>query len=898
MTGTSVGLNGEPVKFLGAYTKNITLNLGLSTNPTTVNVILAEDPCNDVFFIEPTLGTFHVITAGPDFSFGGVITKFERDISDIGGRLIRVSMSDPREIMRSIPVILAPGSQQIAQTINDGTECSILDVFGAFDQAGGLINLSQWNEAGMYYTYLLAALNGENIPFGDQIVPVPQQIAKAFGERYRFHLDDISIRIFNEYRINTNLVPISNIIEDLSQKFAFDWFVESSRAADDIIDVYIRIVDRSVENIDISLQDFLDDHEDRVVSATSGVELRNDVACLALQGAPIEQLLRVTIEGQANEPIDLVPESGANNYIMTEEEMRVVIAGKQKWEMWLASNAGPAVVSSGVDSSGVPYSVIDFDSGFGRLGYSRYGGVLNDFDINPLLAVRDVGDLNNLIVEQPGIPKNVLRTPLYLAGAKYANAGKIYQKLKSHALKSYGKRWVHSPIGDEIIESAWTRDAVSSSPGQVTGDNDPNEYFRQSDGRTRAYIEFSTDPQGGAFSLGLADLTNLFGNQDIFRNVTRFGRTYSSLFPGQPGQYGDILNLELKNAFNPDTAVVTQLDKADYTYNNSVVTTPTVRTSLYVAATPDKDGVIKIDAPVMEPKMDPQELLRLIRKAYASGVVPGGAANRQQRRNAQQAELDEQIDADVDIADASDDITVTVVENGETVSRVYPGKVGSPNEPGQKKEDADGNNLPTEARVPHKFKKIFGNHLWSIGVRAHQPEYAYIPVRSRYNRYGPVFSKNLGPESQGQIQIIQDDGFAPWEFGGASLMISAMQLKVDNASSLQKEIFSASITVENFPKYNIGQSLGKNSNINSIDINFSDQGVTTSYNLQTFVRRFGEFSKEDWARLALYANTGALTLSPSQQANFMESSRFRVMKQMTADGGFSTRSTGGVADLG
>lgn len=56
--------------------------------------------------------------------------------------------------------------------------------------------------------------------------------------------------------MNTNLNPISNLIEDLSSRNAFDWFVEFTRAADNIIDVTIKLVDRSIDNIDLDLQFF------------------------------------------------------------------------------------------------------------------------------------------------------------------------------------------------------------------------------------------------------------------------------------------------------------------------------------------------------------------------------------------------------------------------------------------------------------------------------------------------------------------------------------------------------------------------------------------------------------------------------------------------------------------
>jgi hypothetical protein len=182
--------------------------------------------------------------------------------------------------------------------------------------------------------------------------------------------------------------------------------------------------------------------------------------------------------------------------------------------------------------------------------------------------------------------------------------------------------------------------------------------------------------------------------------------------------------------------------------------------------------------------------------------------------------------------------------------------------------------------VQNKLKLFLGgsDSMWGMHARAYQPDFVYIPTRSRTLRYGPVFSDQLSLASQGKLQIIQDDGFSPWEFGSVSLMIDAMQLKVNNATSLQKEAFSANIQVEGFPQFNIGDSLEKNSNINSISMSFGDGGVKTTYGLQTYTRKFGEISKEDWARLAFILNNGGSRTLPQQQASFVSQYNVNVDK--------------------
>jgi hypothetical protein len=895
MTATTLGLNG-PVMFLGAYVKNVTSNLGMSINPSTVTVMLVEDPPNGINFTQPAVGSFQLLEVGAAFSFGGVITKIEKDIRLISGRAIRVTIADPREIMRCIPVILCPGFQDVAYAVAQ-TECSVLDLFGAYAIGGGALNVSGWTEAGIQYSRLVSALSGDNIRFGTTLVPIDQQVAKAFGVQYRFDLSELDELVDPDYRINTNLAPISNIIEDLSSKFSFDWYIESELATDGIVDVTIKVIDRAEDNIDISLPEFLSSHDGRVVSCTSGVELRNDVAFTVLCGASVEQLQRLSIRGMANEPMDLTTESGSNAYVMTEEEMRVVIAGRHQWELWLAMQAGAP--SEDFNSSGN----IDYNGGFSRRGFSRYGGYLNDYDIDPLFYVRNSSEIQNLINGSPNIPKNPLRNNLALLSAKYTNAGKVFEKLRAHSEKSYGKRWVHEDVSDDIIDSAWTRDTIAGlvSSSVSVGSTDPNEYFRQSDGRTRAYVEFTNEDAGGAFSLGLSNLTTLFGDQNVFRNVTAFGNTFSTILPGLPGQIGGVLNLELRNNFSPGNCIVTGMEKCDYVYNSSATLTPSSKTSLYVAGTVEKDGVICIGGPVLEQTLSIDALFQLILNSGAagagvSGVIGGGGMNGQ-AINAQI--LNQMVQQGISPNDAVD-ILYSPDNNSVSKSRAIPPAgaeaAQAASASGVGAADADGNIMGESIRVKARLKRVYGNYLFNMGVRAYQPKYAYIPVKSRYRRYGPVYATER-EGAQGKLEIIQDDGFAPWEFGSAALMIDAMQRKVDNASSNQKEVFSANITIEGFPAFNIGDSLEKNANINSIVINFGDNGVSTSYSLQTFVRKFGEFSKEDWARIALFANSGALKILPNQQALFHNRSLFRVSKQLKGGTQYPGMSVGGAGSL-
>lgn len=775
-TYTNLGLSDGP-KFLGAYITDVNNSIGFAVNPSTCSVTLVED--TDAIFETPTLGSFNRITLGNSWYFDGIITNFNTDIQNIGGRTIQVNMSDAREIMKSITMILAPGCQDIVDTL--GSRCAVLDVYGSYfiSEENSTLNLSGWNGTGMEVSMILAALKGQNIQFGSVDFNVPKLLANIYGETYSFDFSELEDYVNAGYRVNTNLISLAEFVDDLAQRNAFEWFIEAERGEDGIVVVTCRIINRRVDNEDISLDVFASLHEN-VVSISSGLELRNDLNCTVLQGAFRETLTKVDIAGLANEPIDLSPEGGSEAYYMTEGEMRAVLGGRTSWEVWLS---------------------IPGENGGGE-GFSRYGGTLEDSYVNPIIKARTI--INDM---RQGKIKNTDRTKAYLASANFGKVGLIFEKLRSHAEDTYGKRWVHGSVLDEIIDSAWTQDIVA-------GNDNPNEYFRQEDGRTRCYLEFSND-QGGAFTLGLNNLTNIFPSTNLFNNVIVFGGTFESFVTGS-----EIINCELAGNYTTANAIL-DTDKSNYIYDQT-------KAKLYVAATLDKDGVVKIDAPVLESSPSKVDLINKIIQANTSTTA--------------------------------------------TYS------------------DADGNTVTTENYIKNMLSRFYGINPFRFFSRCHQPKFAYIPTRSRLFRYGPVFSQYIERDFSGKLEMIQDDSFAPWEFGSTSLMLEVMQLKVDLSSSAIFNVQTGNVVVEGYPLRRIGDAIGFNSNISSIQFTVSN-GVRTTYGLQSYTKKFGELSNDELTRLTLIALRRGNKITPENIASYIDNYSVKVNKQFTGRG---NRGAGGL----
>jgi len=756
MTATTIG-GVQQVR--DAYVSNVSANLSVSSNPSTCTVTIVEDEIASpqVLFDEPEPGIFDTVKVG-QFEFGGIITSWTKDVRNTSGRKVQINLADPREIMKSVPLILAPGYRSLISQI-DGTGCSLIDIFGSFDDSNGTgLNLSGWNEAGMPYSSIALALKGGKTNSYDATeFKIRRQEASVFGELYRFNLDEVTARVDTGYRLTGNLINLADVLQDLANRHSFDWFVESTRTSDGGIDVVIKTIDRSTDNTDTSFDDFLAANSGFVMSANRGYELRNEIACVALYGAHVENITALTIEGLANNPVDLSQEGFNVAYRMSEIEMRYLLTSKEEWRQWVQVNGG-----------------ID-----------RYtaGGASQVTSIASLWVAADPSEIPDLD-NQLGISQE--RSTISEADEEVI--GKLYDKLKSAAEETYGKRFLFSLPGNfDTIEAAWTRDLIS---GTSTSTSDPNEYFRNENGKTRCYVEFKpttnlTSTPGGVLGIGGGFIA---------------GKGVSAPQP---------LDLELKEQFGIGKFSI-EADKSDWIVFSD---------KLYVAATIEEgSSVVRIDSPTLQSDIDVNATLD-----FLANNTPGGQHN--------------------------------TAQNG-------------------------GTSRDKKYRIQLKRQRIAGGLGSILYGKAFQPTRVFVPTKNKFLRYGPVISSNVGAESQGKLEIENDDGFSPWEFGGESLMQTAMQLRVDNSSSSVKKVENGRITIEGLPRQTFGESIGLNSNISSISISFgAGSAVSTTYELRTFLRKFGELSKDELAILSLLARRAGPRIFAQDTIGFINKNRPHIARQ-------------------
>lgn len=171
------------------------------------------------------------------------------------------------------------------------------------------------------------------------------------------------------------------------------------------------------------------------------------------------------------------------------------------------------------------------------------------------------------------------------------------------------------------------------------------------------------------------------------------------------------------------------------------------------------------------------------------------------------------------------------------------------------------------------------------------PDAVAIPIRSNVLTYGPW--SIVGPP--GGIHVEQNDGLVPWEYGSYSIMNEAANSIVGAGLTNMQVSEVGSVTIAGYPDLPLGAEINVGSNLNgqhlaesrtssyqswngsfgqipfsyqslshtygfqwqglfgpnisSINISVDDNGIKTTYNMQTYTPKFGRFSELNAYRL-------------------------------------------------
>ena len=132
------------------------------------------------------------------------------------------------------------------------------------------------------------------------------------------------------------------------------------------------------------------------------------------------------------------------------------------------------------------------------------------------------------------------------------------------------------------------------------------------------------------------------------------------------------------------------------------------------------------------------------------------------------------------------------------------------------------------------------------------PTIICIPQESNMYTWGPWYSYGKGENRHfGKAAVEQDTNLRPEVFGSASSLDKAAfsLVNADTADMYASE--SGSITLAEFPQYNIADRFNANGPyITKMDVSVGTNGLTTSYSFSTWTRKFGKIAKYNVTRMA------------------------------------------------
>lgn len=127
-----------------------------------------------------------------------------------------------------------------------------------------------------------------------------------------------------------------------------------------------------------------------------------------------------------------------------------------------------------------------------------------------------------------------------------------------------------------------------------------------------------------------------------------------------------------------------------------------------------------------------------------------------------------------------------------------------------------------------------------------------VPLTSKWTTYGPYYYQD--DSLQRNIGFDVDESLVPWNFNRPSN--SGWFAAIDEAGNQKKEmhkadlqkVTNAKITCAGFPEFGPGDriTVGKDSNFNSISVQFGAGGVKTTYSLSTYAQKPGSYRKYDF----------------------------------------------------
>lgn len=255
----------DPIQqhFLGCSIRNFNVNVGWANQASTLSVGLVEDDCLYERF-DGAIGSL-VRFQYDNFIFDGILTTVKETKSENGNRLWEATISDPRELLSGVQMIIG-GYTGFTYNVHN-----LYNIYGYLENTG--YGNSQINEAGIPWYLIRNAFTQLN-----QATPLYLNGVPLFVD-----LSDLP-SVSPDYRISSTNISLLDFIQEICELANFDFTVV-------MIGSYIKVstISRNIIQLNGSIYRFLNNIP-QFTNLEAGFELQYNVANKFLVGGQVEQM--------------------------------------------------------------------------------------------------------------------------------------------------------------------------------------------------------------------------------------------------------------------------------------------------------------------------------------------------------------------------------------------------------------------------------------------------------------------------------------------------------------------------------------------------------------------------------------------------------------------------------
>lgn len=484
------------------------------------------------------------------FEYAGFVRNWTESKDSNGNPIFNVQLGDAGFLLENLQVIMADNAENVPIQLNT------LNAYGALQYTAAYLGSicttpgnpgaisPAVNEKGMAYAdllemlHLLCSNNNVQLPEVDNYNPGGRVFysVKPFGttptsdvlasvvnedEFLSFHLDLTDMpEMPSDYRISGPTASVYDIISEACTDAGHDFYTEllpvRAGGQTELI-IKIRTIDRTLNPVENAIPDFVNykkglypDYQGGIISATSGLESRNEPTNYFLYGAPV----RVPMVETSN---FMVPFFGyASNGLMNQVNVAgglSVTLDTSKLNDSLNTAIGSTITISEAE---IQAALSDFDS-WQAVSHAANGNVKTYLDsINQLVRV-DFDALEQAMLGNQPAPDISKPSPSQsendLKSLSTSDASKVYEFIKSYCDEYYGKQFYVDASNqvcrstifslskgyqydfDPSSEGCWTENAtiggdINNNSLDLQNNTATSDFFRDKDGKFQGILQY------------------------------------------------------------------------------------------------------------------------------------------------------------------------------------------------------------------------------------------------------------------------------------------------------------------------------------------------------------------------------------------------------------------------